>query len=108
MGKFLWRSKFYIIEFFSFIECEVLRHNRLQDWYSSASLRDQLSHIFADQTTVLKINFAIGFILRNTETSDLQYHHPFANNNLVLELTFLIPNQDDLGRLYDQSVTLIS
>lgn len=85
------------------------RHNRLQDWHSCrpstispASLCDQLSRIFADQTTVLKIDFAFGFILRNTETGDLQYYHPFANNNLVLEQTFLISNQDDLERSCDQ------
>ena len=61
------------------------RQNRLQDWYnfrlstiSPASLREQLSRIFTDQTTVFKVNFAFGFILRNTETGALQYHHPSA------------------------------
>ena len=51
------------------------RRNRLQDWYnfrlssiSSASLREQLNRIFADQPTVFKVNFSFGFILRNTET----------------------------------------
>ena len=64
----------------------VSRHNRLQDWcnfrlstISPASLCEQLSRIFADQT---------GFILHNTETGALQYHHPSANNNLVLEQPF--------------------
>ena len=83
------------------------RRNRLQDWYnfrlstiSPASLREQLSRIFADQSTVFKVNFALGFILRNTETGALQYHHPSANNNLVLEQPFLVSNQDDLDRLY--------
>ena len=77
--------------------------NRLQDWYnfrlstiSPASLREQLDRIFADQTTVFKVNFAFGFILRNTETGALQYHHPSANNNLVLEQPFLVSDQDDL------------
>ena len=81
------------------------RQNRLQDWYnfrlstiSPTSLREQLSRIFADQTTVFKVNLSFGFILRNTETGDLQYHHPFANNNLVLEQPFLVSNQDDLER----------
>ena len=62
---------------------------------SPASLREQLSRIFADQTTVFKINLSFGFILRNTETRALQYQHPSANNNLVLEQPFLISNQDD-------------
>ena len=85
------------------------RQNRLQDWYnfrlstiSPASLREQLSRIFSDQPTVFKVNFAFGFILRNTETGALQYHHPSANNNLVLEQPFLVSNQDDLDRLYQQ------
>ena len=69
---------------------------------SPASLRDQLSGIFGDQSTVFKINCSFGFILRNTETGDLQYHHPSANNNLVLKQPFLISNQDDLDPLYDQ------
>ena len=85
------------------------RHNRLQDWYNfrlstinPANLREQLNRIFADQPTVFKVNFAFGFILRNTETGALQYHHPSANNNLVLEQPFLDSNQADLDRLYEQ------
>ena len=81
------------------------RRNRLQDWYnfrlstiSPSRLREQLSRIFADQTTVFKVNFAFGFILRNTETGALQYHHPSANNNLVFEQPFLIATPDDLER----------
>ena len=84
------------------------RHNRL-DWYNfrlstinPASLREQLNRIFADQPAVFKVNFAFGFILRHTETGALQYYHPSANNNLVLEQRFLVPNQADLDRLYEQ------
>ena len=44
------------------------------------------------------MNFAFGFILRNTETGALQYHHPSANNNLVFEQPFLIATPDDLER----------
>ena len=85
------------------------RQNRLQDWYnfrlstiSPTALREQLSRIFADQTTVFKVNFACGFILRNTETEALQYHHPSANNNLVLEQPFLVSDQDDLERAIEE------
>ena len=81
------------------------RHNRLQDWYnfrlstiSPASFREQLNRIFSDQPTVFKINFAFGFILLNTDTGALQYHHTSANNNLVLEQPFLVSNREDLGR----------
>lgn len=85
------------------------RHNRLQDCYNfrlstinPASLREQLNRIFADQPTVFKDNFAFGFILRNTETGTLQYHHSSANNNLVLEQPFLVSHQADLDRLCEQ------
>ncbi|CAH3027124.1 unnamed protein product, partial [Porites evermanni] len=85
------------------------RTNRLQDWYnfrlstiSPSSLREQLNRIFADQPTVFKVNFSFGFILRNTEAGALQYHHPSANNHLVLEQPFLISSPDDLERLYQQ------
>ena len=85
------------------------RQNCLQDWYnfrlstiSPTALREQLNRIFADQPTVFKVNFSFGFILRNTETGALQYHHPSANNHLVLEQPFLISSPDDLERLYQQ------
>ena len=85
------------------------RKNRLQDRYnfrlstiSPASLREQLNRIFADQTTVFKVNFSFGFILRNTETGALQYHNPSANNNLVLEQPFLVLSREDLEHLYQQ------
>ena len=85
------------------------RHNRLQDWYNfrlstinPSSLREQLSRNFADKPTVFKINLSFGSISRNTETGVLQDHHPSANNNLVMEQPFLVSNQDDLERLYDQ------
>ena len=51
---------------------------------------------------MFKVNFAFGFILRNTETGALQYHHPSANNNLVLEQPFLVSNREALERLYQQ------
>ena len=69
---------------------------------SPTALRKQLNRIFADQPTVFKINLSFGFILRNTETAALQYHHPSANNNLVLEQPFLISDQADLDCLYEQ------
>ena len=85
------------------------RQNGLQDWYnfrlstiSPTALREQLNRIFADQPTVFKINLSFGFILRNTEIAALQYHHPSVNNNLVLEQPFLVSNQADLDRLYEQ------
>ena len=96
-------------QYWSQIRTRFSRQNRLQDWYnfrlstiSPASLREQLSRIFADQITVFKVNFAFGFILRNTETGALQYHHPSANNNLVSEQPFLVSNREDLERAIEE------
>ena len=69
---------------------------------SPTALCKQLNHIFADQTTVFKTNFAFGFISCNTETGALQYHHPSANNNLVLDQLFLVSDQDDLERAIEE------
>ena len=69
---------------------------------SPTALREQLNRIFTDQPTVFNVNFSFGFILRNTETDALQYHHPSANNNLVLEQPLLVSNQADSDRLYEQ------
>jgi len=89
------------------------RQNQLQDWHncclstiSPTTLREQLSRIFSDQPTVFKVNFAFGFIPCNTETGALQYHHPSANNNLVLEQPFLVSNQKELERLNQQIVEI--
>ena len=89
------------------IRTRVSRQNRLQDGIifacrQSVQLREQLSRIFADQTTVFKVNFAFGFILRNTETGALQYHHPSANSNLVFEQPFLVSNREDLERAIEE------
>ena len=54
------------------------------------------------EPTVFKINLSFGFILRNTETEAVQYHHASANNNLVFEQPFLVSNREDLERLYEE------
>lgn len=65
---------------------------------SPCSLCEQQSRMFADQTTVFKVYLSFHFILRNTETDDLQYHNLSAKNNLVLEQPFLISNPEVLER----------
>ena len=66
------------------------------------AFHEQVNRIFADEPAVFKFNFSVGYILRNTETGALQYHHPSANNHLVLEQPFLISSPDDLECLYQQ------
>ena len=61
----------------------------------------QITHLFWSEHG-FQNQLRLGFILRNTETGALQYHHPSANNNLVLEQPFIISDQADLDHLYQQ------
>ena len=73
-----------------------------EDWYNfhfpmiSPASFQQLSHNFADQTMVFKVNFLFGFILCNTELRALEIHHTSPNSNIVFEQPFLLSNQDNL------------
>ena len=82
------------------------RQNRLLDWYNYrlSSLQPQelinpLDQIFADQSTVFKLNVSFGFILRNNETGDLQYHYASRNNNHLFESPFQIATAADLQQV---------
>lgn len=82
------------------------RQNRLLDWYNFrlSSLQPQelinhLDQIFADQSTVFKLNVSFGFILRNNETGDLQYHYASRNNNHLFESPFQIATAADLQQV---------
>lgn len=83
------------------------RHNHVQDWYNYRLTEghqlfpEYLRQIFADQNTAFKINLGFGFVLRNTETGDLQYQHTSANNHLVLDEPFLVTNASELENLID-------
>ena len=82
------------------------RGNRLLDWYnyrlSSLQPQELLNHldeIFTDQSTVFKLNVSFGFILRNNETGDLQYHYASRNNNHLFEAPFQITTAADLQQV---------
>ncbi|KXJ22829.1 Zinc finger and SCAN domain-containing protein 22 [Exaiptasia diaphana] len=84
------------------------RRNRLQDWYNfrlesydRQVFHQYLQQILADQTTVFWLNMSFGFVLRNTETGDLQYYHASHNNHRVFDKPFLIGNVRDIDRVAD-------
>ena len=79
------------------------RRNRLLDWYnyrlSSLQPQEMIQHldeIFTDQSTVFKLNVSFGFILRNNETGELQYHYASRNNNHLFDSPFQITTAADL------------
>ena len=82
------------------------RRNKIQDWYNFrlnstdiTNLGQYLNPIFEDQTTAFKLNLSFGFILRNNETEQFQYHHSSINNNRVFDSPFLIRNAQDLEQV---------
>ena len=82
------------------------RQKRLLDWYSyrisfihPSQLMDHLNDIFLDQNTVFKLNVSFGFILRNNETSALQYYYASRNNNHLFDSPFQIATEADLEQL---------
>ncbi|KAJ7387824.1 hypothetical protein OS493_001170 [Desmophyllum pertusum] len=82
------------------------RQNRLLDWYNYrlSSLQPQeiirhLDQIFTDQSTGFKLNVSFGFILRNNETGELQYHYASRNNEQVFEEPFQIATAPDLDQV---------
>ena len=76
------------------------------DWYnyrlSSLQPREiiqPLDEIFADQSSVFKLNVSFGFILRNNETGDLEYYYASRNNEQVFEEPFQIATATDLQQV---------
>ena len=89
------------------IRTRLNRNNRLLDWYNYRLLPLQprelvhhLEEIFTDQSTVFKLNVSFGFILRNNETGELQYHYASRNNHLF-ETPFQIATRPDLQQVRD-------
>jgi hypothetical protein len=84
------------------------RSNRIQDWFNFrlASYEPEvfaryLAEVFAAQSSVFKLNLSFGFILRHTESGNLQYFHASSNNHSVFDEPFLISNASDLQKVRD-------
>jgi hypothetical protein len=84
------------------------RTNRVQDWfnfrltsYEPQVFQRYLEEIFAVQSTVFKLNVSFGFILRHTESGNLQYFHASSNNHLVFNEPFLVSNASHLQQASD-------
>ena len=52
--------------------------------------------IMTYQKNRFKINYSLGFILKNIETKEFRYYHASFNNAQILETALLINNQKDL------------
>ena len=63
-----------------------------------------LSSIIQNQINRFKINYNLGYVLRNIETDQFRYYHPSHNNAQVLDNAVLISSAEDLGEfLYNIS-----
>ena len=56
-----------------------------------------LSSIIQNQTNRFKINYNLGYVLRNIETDQFRYYHPSHNNAQVLDTAVLISSAKELG-----------
>ena len=52
--------------------------------------------IMHNQFTRFKINYSLGFILKNIKTNQIRYYHSSYNNALILKTALLISNQKEL------------
>ena len=57
--------------------------------------------IMAYQKNRFKINYSLGFILKNLETKELRYYHASFNNAQMLETALLINNRKDLINFFN-------
>jgi len=72
-----------------------------------ADIREHvLSDILDKETTLFKLNYSLGYILRHKLTGELRYYHPCQNIGRKLQVPILIKNRDDL-RGFGQSFRLV-
>ena len=70
-------------------------------------LKNILQQVFEDSYCAAKVNFALGFVLRNAE--DVKYRFVYAHkNSLILERSQLLANKEDMLELQNILDDLIS
>ena len=71
----------------------------LYNYYYNQNFKDMVARItesiMRNRNNRFKINYAIGYILRNVETDEFRYYHP-SNNVLALNTAKLISNRGEL------------
>ena len=60
-----------------------------------------LNDILDRETTLFKLNYSLGYILRHKLTGELRYCHPCQNIGRNLQVPILIKNMDDLKEFLD-------
>ena len=55
--------------------------------------------IMRDQQTRFKLYYSFGYVLRNIDTDELRYYHPFSNNAQVLDVAVTMSNTSELEEL---------
>jgi len=72
-----------------------------------ADIRERvLNDILDKETTLFKLNYSLGYILRHKLTGELRYYHPCHNIGRKLQVPILIKNRDNL-RVFGQSLRLV-
>jgi hypothetical protein len=91
------------------IRTEEATGNRVQDRYNftlhemtASTFTKMVRRIFREQTTAVKINVSIGFILRHMETGELRYYHSSQNNSRFVDVPHLIRTEEDLEKFLDE------
>ena len=73
----------------------------LYNFYYNTNYKDMilniLSSIIQNQINRFKINYSLGYVLRNIETDQFRYSHPSRNNAQALNTAVLISSAEELG-----------
>ena len=69
---------------------------------SFADIREHvLNDILGKETTLLKLNYSLGYILHHRLTGELRFFHPCQNIGRKLQVPIVIKNRDDLKEFLD-------
>ena len=72
----------------------------LYNFYYNSNYKDMvlniLSSIIQNQINRFKINYSLGYVLRNIKTDQFRYYHPSHNNAQVLDNAVLISSAEEL------------
>jgi hypothetical protein len=77
-------------------------HNRRLTSADTKDVESELWKIFGVQKHAFKINFSYGLILRHNDTGELRYFHACQNNARLLDMPWLVRNEDDFKNLLEK------